>query len=78
MKFPPLTQEPIQHVDCTPDAGYPLRILKAHRENYECRWECDGEMSDGTKEMIAAINEGCAMRATLLDKAIAILEREGR
>lgn len=27
-----LTQEPLQHVDGTPDIEYPIRILRAHRQ----------------------------------------------
>lgn len=75
MKNPPVTQEPIMHVDCTPDADYPLRILRAHRENANVRWELTGGFSDEARQAYVDMNEGCVQRAALLDEAIAVLER---
>jgi len=62
-------QEPILCVDGTPDAGYVLRILRAYRENCNCKWAYDGE-----EEMLRIMNEACDARAKLLDEAIARLE----
>ena len=73
MDIPPLTQEPIKHVDATPDEGYALRILRAYRENCNCRWEYIGD-SKTSKELIEAINHACEERGRILDEAIAILE----
>jgi len=36
MKLPELTQQPILHIDGTPDEDYPLRILRAYRRR-DCR-----------------------------------------
>lgn len=76
MEHPPVTQQPILYVDCTPDADYPLRVLRAHRENENVRWDLTGEFSDETRRAHEAMNKGCVKRAALLDDAIVILERE--
>ena len=68
-----MTQEPIIHVDCTPDDEYPLRILRAYRERCNVRWEATGSVSS---EVCDLINEHCEQRAIILDKAIAILEAQ--
>lgn len=68
MKLPGLTQEPLLHVDATPDAEYPLRILRAHRENCNCRWASDTE-----NVLLNAMNQMNDARANLLDEAIAKL-----
>ena len=74
MPLPEITQEPIIYVDATPDEGYPLRILRAYRENCNCKWK-DTTNSNSTENLILRrMNENCDKRAALLDKAIAILE----
>ena len=74
-KLPPLTQQPVLNIDGTPDEGYPLRILRAYRENCNCRWTTDTE---GNCENIVfhQMNEDNRERAAILDRAIAVLERE--
>lgn len=74
MDLPKITQEPILHVDATPDEEYPLRILKAYREI------CDCEFSESTNRggqiispLIKAMNEHNEKRAEILDRAIAKL-----
>jgi len=69
MTLPEVTQEPIMHVDCTPDDEYPLRILRAYRENCNVRWA-----SDLDNPLMVAMNEACQKRAVILDKAISILQ----
>ena len=63
------TQQPIFHIDGTPDNEYVLRILRAYRKNCDCRWS-----STKPSDFIDIMNSLCEQRATLLDKAIAILE----
>jgi hypothetical protein len=67
--LPEITQEPIQHVDATPDEEYPLRILKAYRQNCDARW-----VSTEPNVLIDMMNKHCERRAEILDKAIAVLE----
>jgi hypothetical protein len=69
--LPPLTQEPLLHLDATPDSDYPLRILRAYRENCNCRW-----IANPPSALCDAMNEAQEKRAKLLDRAIAILEKE--
>lgn len=64
-------QEPILHVDSTPDNEYPLRILRAYRENCNVRWQADGKIDS---KIYDVMNEHCEQRAIILDRAIAILE----
>ena len=68
-KLPKISQEPINHVDATPDNGYPLRILRVHRENCNCEW-----ISNVDNPIIQQMNQDCRKRAEILDKAIKILE----
>lgn len=70
-KLPPITQEPIIYVNATPDNGYPLRILKAYRENCNCKW-----IVDPPSDLYDMMNGMCDKRAIILDKAIKILEKE--
>lgn len=69
-ELPDITQEPIIHIDCTPNEEYPLRILRAYRQNCDCRWASDTE-----NVLIKVMNEACEKRAIILDKAITILEK---
>ena len=67
--------EPIIHVDATPDEGYPLRILRAYRENCNCKWasSTDGN-EEGLSPLCIVMNEACEKRAEILDRAIKKLE----
>lgn len=69
MPLPEITQEAIIHIDGTPNEDYPLRILRAYRENCNCRWESPGE-----NELLKLMNLQCEKRAAILDRAISILE----
>ena len=70
-KLPVVTQEPLLNVDGTPDRDYPLRILRAHRENCNCKW-----VSDKSNPLLDVMNDDCDRRAKILDHAICILEEE--
>ena len=65
MELPKLTQEPIIHVDATPDEGYPLRILEAYRANCNCLF-----VSDHYSPLLDAMNKNNKKRAEILDRAI--------
>ena len=71
MALPDTTQQPIIHVDATPNEEYPLRILRTYRENCNCKW-----VADPANGLVDIMNADCDKRAVLLDKAIAILEEE--
>jgi hypothetical protein len=70
-----LTQQAIEYVDGTPNAGYPLRILRAYRENCNCKWSesvfPDLETID---PVLYAMNMHQEQRAKILDQAIQIIE----
>lgn len=72
-----VTQEPIIHVDSTPDDEYPLRILCAYRENCNVRWSVNGKNDGGfiDDKLCNIMNKHCEQRAEILDKAIMVLER---
>ena len=70
-KLPPLTQEPIIHIDATPDDGYVLRILRAYLENTKCKWE-----SNKPDLILDSMNEDCDKRAALLKRAIRALKEK--
>ena len=75
MPIPPVTREPILHVDATPGEDYPLRILRAYRANCDVRWaRTAGGEEDNTDPLLATMNRAQAERAALLDRAIAALE----
>jgi len=75
VKLPPITQQPLLHVDGTPNTHYPLRILRAYRDNCDCRWVTDN-LPEGSRQLHEAMNEHQEQRARLLDKAIGILSKE--
>lgn len=75
MKSPTVTREPIIHVDCTPNSGYPLRILKAYRENTKVLWELTGDFPEQTRIIYEEINKASKLRGKILDIAISILEK---
>lgn len=75
MEYPELTQEPLLNVDSTPDEGYPLRILKAHRENCNVRWS--DTKGEPLSLIFGQVNKACEERAEILDRAIEVLRKEG-
>lgn len=77
MKLPKFTQEAILHIDSTPDKDYPLRILRAYRENCNVKWSSSaGEEKTTTNPLLIKMNQDCDERARILDKAIKILNKE--
>lgn len=76
MRLPKLTKQPILQVDCTPNKEYPLRILRAYRQQCDCKWS---DTTDGDKTenpLLVWMNKHCEQRAKILDKAIRLLEEE--
>lgn len=73
-RLPPITQQPIEHIDGTPNDDYPIRILKAYRQNCNCYWEVHG-LPKKEALIYEMMNEHQRQRAKLLDKAIRILEK---
>ena len=68
--LPSLEPQPILHVDLTPDADLPLRILRAYRHNCDQMW-----LADPPGEVWDIMNRDQLERAKLLDEAIATLEK---
>ena len=64
------TQQGIMVVDATPNEGYPLRILRAYRENCNVKW-----VAEPPSTLVDMMNADCDKRAEILDRAIAILEQ---
>ena len=71
-KLPKLTTEPVLHIDSTPNNGYAIRILKAYRENCNCKWSNNTSTNDSI--VFAEMNRQQDERAKILDYAIKILE----
>jgi len=69
--LPSLTQETILYVDSTPNNEYPLRILKAYRENCNSKWSGNSD-----NPIFEIMNKHQDQRAKILDKTIEILEKE--
>ncbi len=67
------TKEAIKHVNATPDDDYPLRILRAYRENCNVKF---ATTSDGSSDslLLDVMNDMNDKRAAILDRAIAALE----
>jgi len=65
-----VSQQSIIYVDATPNDDYPLRILRAYRENCNVRI-----VSDPPNPMYEFMNQCQISRAAILDKAIQILEQ---
>ncbi len=72
--IPPVNMEPIIHVDMSPDAELPLRILRVYRANCDVRFSFTGTVGNLEKVM----NGHQIQRAAILDRAIATLERGGK
>lgn len=64
--FPPKEHTRSYGIDATPDDGYPLRILVAHRDSCRCEYAGDGPLP-------GMMNEWNRKRAGILDRAIAAL-----
>jgi len=75
MKLPELTQQPILHIDGTPDEDYPLRILRAYRQECDCKWAENTDDSEPTNPLLIMMNKHCEQRAEILDRAIEKLSR---
>jgi hypothetical protein len=73
-ELPPFTQETLTHIDSTPDAEYPLRILRAQRSNCDCHFEVTG-VGAKSKVLWDMLNSHQDQRAKILDKALEILTR---
>ncbi len=73
--FTEVTQEPVKFIDATPNEEYPLRILRAYRENCNCLW---ADSSDPDKEvtnpLFKLMNDAQRERASILDRSIDKLE----
>lgn len=68
---PPVSQrQELCFVDATPDAEYPLRILRAHRELCNCTYAGDWPAD--------LMNQWNTERARVLDRAIDVLESANR
>lgn len=76
-KIPPVTQEPIMHIDSTPDNNYPLRVLRAYRENCNVTYSTDisGDAGGSLSLVCKTMNDDQRKRAKILDKAIEALEK---
>ena len=73
-----LTQGYLKFVDATPDEGYPLRILRAYREDCDCMFSDNTVGEEPTSPLLKLMNEHNRQRAVILDKAIVLLEKGSR
>ena len=66
----------VLHVDATPNIEYPLRILRAYRNNADLRLSNSTNPDIITEQtpFVKVMNEAQCKRAEILDKAIKILE----
>ena len=74
-ELPNITQQPIEHVDGTPDNLYPLRILRTYRENCNCMWSESSSDGEVKYPLLKLMNDYQIKRAEILDRAITILEK---
>jgi len=70
MDLPQISHEYLTYVDATPDRQYPLRILKAHRHNCDCKW-----VAHPPSPIYDLVNQSNDQRAKILDEAIEILAK---
>jgi hypothetical protein len=61
-------------IDATPNEGYPLRILRAYRQNCNMIYSPTDTTAKGV-EIINTMTRLNMKRAEILDRAIAILEK---
>lgn len=74
MSLPEITEQSIIIVDATPDEEYPLRILKAYRQNCNAQWgDTTNPDSPVANPLLKIMNEHNNKRADILDRAIARL-----
>jgi len=62
------------YVDSTPDGGYALRLLRAHRRRCDCCWIITGPGSEAAAALFEHMNRDQEQRAAELDRAISLLE----
>lgn len=74
MELPLISQQKVLQVDATPNPNYPVRILKAYRENCDMKWTTTG-MNKDSATIWEAMNFHQSKRAKILDRAIAVLEK---
>jgi len=75
VELPQFTQQVIETVDGTPNADYPLRILRAYRENCNCKWSDTGSPElETTNPLLYLMNQHQEERAKILDQAIDLLQ----
>jgi tRNA nucleotidyltransferase/poly(A) polymerase len=70
-----IVEKPVMNVDATPDREYPLRILRAYRENCNVRFADTSTGEEPKSPMLKMMNKLCDERAKILDEAIEILEK---
>ena len=69
-ELPPMNGEAVKFVDATPDEGYPLRILRAYRQQCDCMWMGTTDGAEPFNPLIKAMNDLNKQRAIILDKVI--------
>lgn len=62
-----------KHIDATPDDEYPLRILRAYREDCNLTWATTTDGTPSDSRLVEAMNDMQRERAAILDRAIAAL-----
>lgn len=72
IELPPVSMQPISHIDLTPTPDLALRILTVYRQNCDVRWVT----TETENPIFKMMNEACDKRAKILDEAIAKLARE--
>ena len=70
----PLTRAPVVWLDATPDADYPLRLLRAHRESHTVRWAQAIDGDEASARAVERIEQDQNDRVRYLDEAIRVLE----
>lgn len=70
--FSRLKSEPMMGVNATPDAEYPIRLLRAYRDNNLVCWKVDG-LSEDVTTVYDAMNAAAEDRVRILEAALAIL-----
>ena len=58
MELPPVTQQPVFHINGVPDDQYALRILEVYRANCDVHWAVRAKgLSEGLKKAYRAMNK---------------------
>ena len=72
-----MNEQSILHIDATPNASYPLRILITYRALCDSRYASTTDTNkDGPSAFIQMMNEMQEKRAVLLDRAICVLLKD--